>query len=351
MRPCSDAYLRAVREGGRRVQRAYAINNGVAVEVPGLVDFNITASRSQIARSSGTVTFSPDVDQDLLSPYGARVQVRDGFLINGSEELVAVHTGRVQDLSNGDEGKVVASVFSLEKAVQDAGLVAPVVIDSGSAVTEISALLSIVRNAGVSVLTSRDARVPRVVYERDRWKAIDGDDSSMARALGVEVYCDADGTFIIRDIPTLDDDPVWTVDAGPQGVLVGYAKKSSRDGVYSRVVAESDRVSENGVRGGAVDDDPRSATYVGGDFGEVTRFYSSPLLTTDDQANTAAESLLADSKGLARSLSFATVPNPAIEPGDLVTVVFPDGSEQAHLIDSLTYTVAGTQAAQTRTTA
>ena len=353
MRPeATPAFLDAVRDGGRRVQRAYAINRGVAVDISDyFVDYRVTASRSSVARYSGQVTFAPGVDRSLLSAYGSRVQILDGFVIRGSEHLVPVITGRIDEADLDSSGSLDVPVLGLEDAVQRAKFREPAVIEGGSSIEQMKAALAVVPYAPISVVTRRDAVVPRVVYERERWAMFDGDDS-LARALAVEVYCDAAGVFIIRDIPTVQDAPVWTVDAGPRGVLVDFAEKESSDGVYSVVVAESDRVDGQDFtfREIAVDDNPQSATYVGGDFGEVVRFYSSPLLTTQPQTAAAADSLLASSRGLARSVKFSNVPNPALEPGDVVTVAFPDGTTENHIIDSITHSARDVQQAQTRTT-
>jgi putative sterol carrier protein len=339
MRSRSAGFDAAVTGGGVRVQRAYAINSGLSVEVP-LLDFSVTADRSQVARYSGTVSLAETVNRALVHAHGARIQVWDGFIVGGTEELMPVLTGRIQSVDQSDSGEVVVHALGLEKAVEDARFVEPLVVE-GSGITIMSYYLGVYETT-VSVRTARDAIIPRIVYERERWAMYDGD-SSIARSLGVEVFFDASGAPIIANVPTINDPPVWTVAAST--VLVGFSTSESRDGVYSVVVAESDRVTENGVRAIVQADD-----LVNSDFGYVTRFYASPALGTLNQAESAAASLLADSRGLARSLSFTTAPNPALEPGDVVIVVFPDGTQERHLIDSITHSRDGVQSAQTRTT-
>jgi hypothetical protein len=164
------------------------------------------------------------------------------------------------------------------------------------------------------------------------------------------VYADALGTFVVRDIPTLNDPAVWRVSSDT--VLVTYSTQVTRNGVYNVVVASGDNVGQDqGVEvafGMALDDNPLSSTYYKGPFGTVVRFYNSPLLVDSLQAYRAAKSLLSESMGLARSLSFTNVPNPALEPGDVVEVQLPGGTIERHIIDSIQFGSTGAQQCDTR---
>jgi hypothetical protein len=82
----------------------------------------------------------------------------------------------------------------------------------------------------------------------------------------------------------------------------------------------------------------------------VVRHYSSPFLVDYTQAFRAAKSLLAESQGLARSLSFTNVPNLALEPGDVVLVTIPDGIPERHIIDAIQFGSTGVQQCDTRMT-
>jgi hypothetical protein len=255
---------------------------------------------------------------------------------------------RIDTAGWNDAGDLQLNVFGLEKQVEDARLRAPRIIESISGIATITELLSIVRYSSVSSTVSRDFPVPTITTERERWKYVDGDDASIARACGWEVYADPEGTFIIRDKPTLQDAPVWTVNAGENGVLVDYTASESREGVYTVVIAESDSLNQTyGINGVAEWIDPFTGV-VGGELGEVVRFYNSALLTTIPQAEAAAQAILADSLGVQKNLSFTTVPHPALEPGDVVRVELPDGTVENHLIDSITHTPESEQSAQTR---
>lgn len=341
MRSVSPGFLAALRTSTTMVARAYVRAAGATTwtEV-GLVGHSITADRGAVCRYSGQVQLHPDTDRDLIQPYGALLRIREGLVIpGGGEELVDRGTMRIDDVDEEADGTLTVQCYGREKSIEEARFTEPHLVEGNSAVQEISSLLSVaVPITEVAVFTDQDAVVPRSIYERERWKAIDGDDASLARAIGCEVYCDASGTFVIADVPTIDDPPVWTVDAGENGVLVGWSRRTSREGVYNVVVAYADRTSGDDAplpRAVAQDNNPRSATYVGGPFLPVPRFAPSPLYLTNQQADLGARSILANSLGLTRSLSFQTVPNPALEPGDVVEVRLDDGTIERHLIDRI----------------
>src|SRR5690606_40052531 len=99
----------------------------------------------------------------------------------------------------------------------------------------------------------------------------------------------------------------------------------SRDGVYNAVVARGEGAdTETPIQAVVVDDDPDSPTYWHGPFGQVPRFYASPLITDVAQAKSAAASLLKRSLGLPYSVSFGTIVNPALEPLDPIRITYPE---------------------------
>jgi hypothetical protein len=353
MRAVSSAFTDAVVNGGTRVDRAFLLpGDGSRVELP-LVSWSVSASRSAVCRYTGTAEFASDVDVSLVQPYGARIQLLSGFNTGAGEELVPVLTGRIEEVASDESGSLVVSLKGLEAAVEDNRFWTPQMIDASSAVGEIRRLVSeSIPGVDIVILTQSDALAPQSIYDRERWQAVDGSDQSLARAIGAEVYCDAEGRFVVRDVPTLNDASVWSVSGAT--VLVSYATQVSRSGVYNVVVATGDRMGtgENPevAIGLALDDDPLSATYYLGTFGTVVRFYSSPLLVDSTQAFRAAKSLLAESIGLSRSLSFTNVPNPALEPGDVVEVTLPDGTVQRHILDSIRLGSSGAQSCETRMT-
>lgn len=357
VRPVSrrwDAALRGVHRVASEVTCAPPGGGPFAVRVS---ELQVTADRTSktLRQVSATLVPGTRLGLDGVTPYGSLLRPWRGVDYgDGQPELMPLGVFRLENVDTEEPGAGIStSGYSLEYVVAQDAFVQPRTEESGSTIDLITLLIrESLPDAVVVNRATRDASVPRVTWEKERWDAIDGTDASLARAIGAWVYCDPTGAFIIRDVPTLKDAPVWTADTGRGGVRVSTRRSSSADGVHNIVVAMGDRTDGTAVGPGiAQDDDPASPTYVGGPFGRRPRFYSSPLITTADQAKTAAEALLAESLGLAKTLSFDAVPNPALEPGDVVLVPLDDGTAERHLIDKITISLAtGAMSCDTRAT-
>ncbi|MFF7290662.1 phage tail protein [Streptomyces griseorubiginosus] len=213
--------------------------------------------------------------------------------------------------------------------------------------------------------------MPAFVVDEDRWAALSGGtDASgtatgIAASLGAEVYADARGIPTFAPVPTLDDPVVWEI---PRNLVTAEpSDEETSEGLKNLWAVTGDSGSGGAVIGPVFrwDDNPDSLTYAGPDpvndplaparlgLPQVrvrTGRYSSALITSLDQANDVAAAQLADSLGVQASLSFTSVCNPALEPGDVVLVEVAEGVWERHLIDSNPYTLGGaSMACQTRT--
>lgn len=172
--------------------------------------------------------------------------------------------------------------------------------------------------------------------ERDRYAFL----LDIAKAHGCTMFFDYDGTFVMKPVPDYSSvNPVWTVRHGSGGVLVSLSRElSGEDGVFNAVVADGEQVGDiEPVHAVAYNLDPQSPTRWNGPFKQVTRYYSSSFLRTYEQAYTAAQALLARSVSVPYVIDFTLVPNPALEPLDLVGVSYSDASgAELHVLDTLT---------------
>ena len=213
--------------------------------------------------------------------------------------------------------------------------------------------------------------MPAFVVDEDRWSGISGGtDSSgtstgIAASLGAEVYCDARGIPTFAPVPTLDDPVVWEI---PLNLVTAEpSEEESSEGLRNLWAVTGDSGSGGKVIGPVFkwDDNPDSLTYAGPNPVEDplapqrlglpsvrvrTGRYSSALISSLDQARDVAAAQLADSLGVQASLSFTSVCNPAMEPGDVVLAEVTPGVWERHLIDSNPYTLGGVaMTCQTRT--
>lgn len=172
-------------------------------------------------------------------------------------------------------------------------------------------------------------------WESDRLAAVD----ELATALGVSVYPDRAGVW--RFDPTSDPAtaaPVWTIDAGPAGVLTRAELSADRASVYNAVVASSETTSSAVLprRAVAYHSDPASPTRWGGPFGRRPYFYSSPQLRTQADCDRAAAAILQRVTLADTVIDLEAAPNPALNPDDAVTVVLPDGTARVYVLDAVT---------------
>ncbi|HEY9418126.1 MAG TPA: hypothetical protein VIQ30_25480, partial [Pseudonocardia sp.] len=148
----------------------------------------------------------------------------------------------------------------------------------------------------------------------------------------------------------------WTIDAGTNGVLVEMSRALTRDGIYNVVVAHGEATDQTSPVATAVADvNPHSPVRYGGPFGPVPRFYSSPFITTVGQARTAAAALLRKSVGLPYRVDLTAIPNPALEPYDVVKVRYPAAGRsrslrsELHVLDTVRIPLRATEPVQLTT--
>lgn len=325
-----------------------------------LHDGSITAASTSQVRwtARGLVVSGAEFGRRGFSPYGSRIRVFMRMHFDRSTfESVPLGVYRVEEVSQQGlrPGRASIDGLSLEAQVQDERFHTPRSLDVGPGQFWATTLIKeVLPEIGISWRLG-SSLVPQLVEERDRWGLIDGRsrDPSIAKSLGGRVFCDSRGSFVAAPVPTLADDPVWTLAAGPGGALVEPQQTLSRDGVYNQVVASGASESGEPPVGPAVasDNDPVSPTFYKGPFGAVPMFYTSKMLTTFQQCQAAALSLLAPRLGLKQKVSVATLLNYAIEPDDVITVTMPDGHTENHIIDSVSYPLTGgSMSLQTRST-
>lgn len=177
------------------------------------------------------------------------------------------------------------------------------------------------RLSGMPVLESvLDQPIPRsTVWEAKtggRLEAI----QKLASVLGGVPVVDSNGSLTV--VPDELGVPVATLTVGEDGTIVDVGSEIDTDGVYNEVVGTFERNDKQRTPFYAVAEQTTGPLRVDGPFGRSTRYYSSDLVYTPTQGQTAVESVLALSMGG----QMYDVPvtchfNPLIEIGDVVNVV------------------------------
>lgn len=353
MYPVSLRFLAAIRAGSKVDVTCTAWQNGDylgAVPVLG-GSVSVDATKVGVRRN---LTLETTVEQwEQLSDFGVELRPYRGIAYaDGSVERVPLGVFCVENtrLSYGANGKVTVTAPDRFSRVAAAQFEEPQTSD-GLAVAEIARFVSEAFAVPVDTDTSgasSDVDVTDSLWERDRADAV----VKMCEMAAVDAGFNADGDWVVTDIPDLAASPVWTVNPGELGVLVGADKERNRQRTFSIVVVTASDIDGFPPFDPVVveDDDPTSPTYVGGSFGRVPFFYSAAEIADEDQARAAGAGILARQRAKIAQLSLEAVVNPALEPWDTIAAVFPDGTTERHLVVGFTVplSVDGSMRIQTR---
>lgn len=350
MRPVSDAFLRTLRGSHRRLVEARIVAPGqIGVEpvgtlltvLAGDVHLDGTAQiRSTLDLTVDGTNLWPSPLSDLtLAPYGNEIHVRRGVRLgSGATEWVSLGYHRIEDIDQDlpPDGPIRLDGSDRMAGIIDARLLAPVPFEATATLGDVVERLVTDVYPWATIewddATDADTLGAALVAEQDRYKFID----DLVTARGKIWYWNHRGILTIRDIPAATI-PVWDVNHGQSGVLVKFSRQLTRESVYNAVVASGDAATDSlPVWAAVVDNNPASPTYWHGSFGQVPKYYSSPMLTTNGQAEAAATTMLAKTLGLRYSADFTAIPNPALEPFDPVRISYSGRSpREIHVLEKL----------------
>lgn len=350
---------------------ALATDHGLAVKINVLydgatlaedidfIDGSVKVDRGSDVRRSLSLSIAdpalfPVNPTDELAVYGQQIYVERGFTyVDGSTELLPqgtfvitsvsgnIHTGPLSIEASGMEILLKRALWDSAQsttgyatAATFLGFHIPDTIPGASFVDQ--------STGGAGALATKTWDV-----STDKWSAM----TEVAAAVGAELFCNANGTFILADIPDPDDlsvAPAWDVTTGESGVMVSATMQLSADGVYNRVVVTGENTADNvpPVSGEARITDLGDPLRYGGPFGKVTQAYSSSLVTSTGQANATAAAMLLDSRAPNRTVSLQTVPNPALDAGDRIRVDYgPAALPEIHIVQSFSVPLSASDGA------
>lgn len=369
----STQYLDAVRDGGNYRVHVDAWRGGALLQAGrdlAVASGTVTDDAEPGVRRQLDITLTPEPGEtvqqlfDLLAPVGTELRVRsvlrypDG--VSSESVPMGVFDIDSEQMGYAPGGTLVVKASDKWVRIQRARFLAP--FASNPAITikaQIAALIRRALGSGEPVTTTAtsNAMTPKVVWDRDMDKAI----LDLAKSIGAWVYFDRDGVATIADLPADNSASVWRVAADNDGVMLDASRSRDRSKTYNTVVVNSEQVDGAALFAPVTlsDGDTTSPTYVGGPFGSVPYFYSSPLLTTTNQATQAGLSILARVKGLNAQLGLKTVRNHALDAMDAISVQLPKERWDVplppiehHLVDRIVHplTAGDSQSVDTRST-
>jgi len=305
--------------------------------ITGRVELDATAD----VRGTGTATVAaawPRARNLSLAPYGSEVFLARGVDLGGGGVLWAplgyyrIHEVEQDSAAHGPLGLSLEDRMS---TIIDSRFLSPRQWLQGTTVGDIVDEIVLEIYPDAEIVFDDDSNLSELgrslIVEESRYEVL----TTLATGLGKIVYWNGEGRLVFETIPD-EQTPIWYVNAGPNGVMVDSKRSLSRDGVYNAVVVLGEGTDEIvPVRAEAYDAQESSPTYFFGSFGQVPRFYSSPFITTQAQAEGAAVNLLRQSLGAPYDVGVSAVPNPALKPYDVIRVVYDDGTRELHIVEKV----------------
>jgi Domain of unknown function (DUF5047) len=349
MRPASSQFTRSLRHSHVIASACELLFPGETepVSVP-IEAGTVTIDRTARHRRAGTVQipWSLRAGQDLgldlrtLALGGYALLKRGLRYADGSTELLLIGTLRVESVSwNTLEASASLELADRMAQVSDEPFVAPYQATGKPPAT---AAVEIIHQVFGDSIGYETPYVPAgvlgdILYTGARVDAL----AQLEQSYSAETYFNAAGDFVFAAKPADDDPVVWAVDAGASGVLIDARENLDRTGIYNGVLVKGQGDADQPpVSALATYDDPASPVRWGGPFGKIALLADSTTATTTGQAAATAQDLLRLRLKQTRSLELTAAPNPALEAGDTISVVFGDGREERHLIDAVTVNLA-----------
>lgn len=361
MRPVTDSFLASLRGSHTMASRCTLVAPGqtgtspTGIPIPGadlaghlpILTGDVTTDMTADVQSTLDLTTAypwPRNPTDPGTPYGQEIYVERGVEYGiGTKELVGLGYFRIDKVEQlrVPDGAIRITASDRMAMVRDARNTAPVQFSAGASVGSVidyvvgqavPGLVTVYDFAAYTTLLGADH-----VLDEDRLGFV----QDLLAAYGKYGFFDYAGRYVVRSVPDLTKaSPVWEINSGARGVLVSMRRAISREAVYNIVVARGEPVGElPPVQAIVADSDPASPTYIGGPFGPIPTVYSSAFMTTVQQCRDAAAAKLAKVTGLPYAVSLGSVPNPALEGWDVVSVSYP-GNSEVHVIDRITYGLA-----------
>ena len=307
--------------------------NGSAftLPVPLLPGGTVKVDAGSLVRRTLSCEVAMEYGDPRVDPLAAEVRAEYGIVApSGATVWVPVGTFVITETKEAGRGRLSLSGNDRWQRVQDARLERPVTT-SGNTVT---ALVNLLEGADARI-TVDASQAPggshgSSLWERSREDAI----KELARSLGAEVFFDPEGVAVIRRLPLLGDTPAWQVSRGKGGTKISAARGTARGASYNAVVVIAEPQGAAPLY--AVARVTSGPLRWGGPFGRRPRFYRTSLVTTQGQAQAMADAMLSRVQGIARTLETESLPNPALDGGDVITVETDPGRWGRHLTQSFT---------------
>jgi hypothetical protein len=312
---------------------------------------SLTQDSRRTMRWDGTMTIAdesliPTSPSDILTPFGTFVDVSLGIeLLDGTTSIVPYgHFAIAKSRAQTDPGNAVVEVSLIDPAeiIERYRFEEPLVIASG---TDLAGVV----NAVVASRTGSNPNIANVGSKlgADRTLGLDPETGPWSELLdildsfGLTAWYNRVGNIVVGTL-NVSTATIKSL-AGNTSLEINFDAQPS-----NVIVVRGEPPDVEPVQAVALDDDPSSPTYAGESpgssaYGRVTRFYSSPLIYTEAQAQQVAQQLLQNSIGGGASRTATRAYDPTIDPLDVYAI-----NGQTCVIDSITVDITDNTTIQVR---
>lgn len=340
----SAAFLAELRKSSMLVDVQVTASDGTVLAIQdGAVEMDATRNITRTA----TLTLTPT---DTLTTIGVfnlvmtpdiEITIRRGLIINGTPEYatLGVFSTDTAEFSLDVEGAISWTGSDRSKKISRARFTDPYTIKKN--VTLASAGTALLQSRYASTITNFSAILDTIDHQIVFDAGEGSDPWASARKLfgdlGYDLHFDGDGIATAVTVPDpAFADAVFDFGAGETNLMLDGTIAGTLERTYNGVIATGEGTGNTTPARAVVwDTDTNSPTYYQGGYGQVPFFYSSPQLTSVTKCTTAARTILARVKGRASQLAWTAVPNPALEPLDVVSLTY-GGAQSAFVIDAIT---------------
>jgi hypothetical protein len=259
-----------------------------------------------------------------LARFGQQIDLSIDVISSVTGEVAHWRLGRFQvhDWQHDDLARTVAvTALGVLARVQDARFMTPEVPRTGGTLgTEFRRLMI----PGVSVMIDGgldDRPCPQSFqWSQERLDAL----YDICDAWPARMRTDRWGTInVLAPLPAVPDPTVFLTD-GEGGTLVSAPRTDTRDGLYNVVVGTSsatDTTAMTPIRAVAqITDGPFAVTDDGAGYGQVVKYWSSPLVTSQGQMQKSVDTMLIEASRPAVTVTVHCAPDPRISLDDAVSV-------------------------------
>lgn len=262
--------------------------------------------------------------EDLLSPYGSEVRPWRGIQYpDGSIDVVPLGTFRIttNDPAETEGGGYQLSITGHDRSsIVSRKSARPISVLKGTPTAEAIMLiiLAMYPQATFQLIDVPFTTGTMLIEQgKNPWEVA----VNLAAETGLVLHVDRLGVFTTEEALVPGDPPVWAIVDGERSTLtsvptVGRTSQSLPNGYI--VTGSASSVDSATVRGEAWDMDPTSPTFRYGRYGENAEHIQSDRVTSNTQAQAAAELMLHRNIGRANEFNFAMVPNVALDPFDVI---------------------------------